>query len=85
MVRKQLVLFTDAAEKLDIRLSATHAYYINLSAEGETLEASKVRIMNSARIGSICGAKSVVVHAGFMQKYPRDVVYERIRKLLSGS
>jgi deoxyribonuclease-4 len=38
--------------------------------------------MNSARIGAICGAKSVVIHAGFIQKYPRDVVYERIKKAI---
>lgn len=74
----------DAAKRLDIRLSVHAPYYINLNAEGETLEASKVRIMNSARIGAICGAKSVVVHAGFMQKYPREVVYEKIKKAIAG-
>src|SRR5512139_3856766 len=62
----------EAAKQLGIRLSVHAPYYINLNSEGETLEASKERIMNSARIGAICGAKSVVVHAGFMQKYPRD-------------
>lgn len=72
----------EAAKQLDIRLSVHAPYYINLNSEGETLEASKVRIMNSARIGAICGAKSVVIHAGFMQKYPRDVVYERIKKAI---
>jgi deoxyribonuclease-4 len=72
----------EVAKQLDIRLSVHAPYYINLNAEGETLEASKVRIMNSARIGAICGAKSVVIHAGFIQKYPRDVVYERIKKAI---
>lgn len=72
----------EAAKQLDIRLSVHAPYYINLNAEGETLEASKERIMNSARIGAVCGAKSVVVHAGFIQKYPRGVVYERIKKAI---
>ncbi len=72
----------EVAEKLGIRLSVHAPYYINLSAEGETFEASKERIMNSARIGAICGAKSVVIHAGYMQKYPQDVVYERIKKAI---
>jgi len=72
----------EIAEELGIRLSVHAPYYINLNAEGETLEASKERIMNSARIGAICGARSVVVHAGFMQNYPRDVVYERIKKAI---
>lgn len=70
----------EVAKQLDIRLSVHAPYYINLNAEGETLEASKERIINSARIGAICGAKSVVIHAGFIQKYPREVVYERIKK-----
>ncbi|MBU4075885.1 MAG: TIM barrel protein [Euryarchaeota archaeon] len=72
----------EAAKQLDIRLSVHAPYYINLNAEGETLEASKERIMNSARIGAICGAKSVVIHAGFIQKYPREVVYEKIKKAI---
>ncbi|MDD5617414.1 MAG: TIM barrel protein [Candidatus Methanoperedens sp.] len=68
------------SQQLGIKLSVHAPYYINLNAEGETLSASKERILNSARIGNICGAKSVVIHAGFIQKYPRGVVYERIKK-----
>ena len=72
----------DVAQQLGIRLSVHAPYYINLNAEGETLEASKERILNSARIGHICGAKSVVIHAGFIQKHPREAVYERIKKAI---
>lgn len=72
----------EVAKQLDIRLSVHAPYYINLNAEGETLEASKQRIMNSARIGAICGAKSVVIHAGFIQKFPREAVYERIKEAI---
>ena len=72
----------EIAEGLDIRLSVHAPYFINLNAEGEKLVASKKRIIDSARIGNICGAKSVVIHAGFIQKYPRDSVYERIKKAL---
>jgi len=68
------------ARQLGIRLSVHAPYYINLNAEGETLEASKERILNSARIGHICGAKSVVIHAGFIQKQSREAVYEKIKK-----
>jgi deoxyribonuclease-4 len=70
----------DAAKQLDIRLSVHAPYYINLNAESEKLEASKDRILASARIGHICGAKSVVIHAGFIQKHPRLAVYEKIKK-----
>jgi deoxyribonuclease-4 len=72
----------DVAKQLDIRLSVHAPYYINLNAEGETLSASKERILNSARIGHICGAKSVVIHAGFIQKVARDTVYERIKNVI---
>jgi deoxyribonuclease-4 len=72
----------EVAKKLDIILSVHAPYYINLNAEGETLIKSKERILNSARIGSICGAKSVVVHAGFIQGGGRRAVYEKIKKEL---
>lgn len=68
------------AEQLDIRLSVHAPYYINLNAEGETLAASKERILNSARIGNICGARSVVIHAGFIQKRSREAAYENIKR-----
>ncbi len=72
----------DIAQQLGIKLSVHAPYYINLNAEGETLEASKERILNSARIGNICGAKSVVIHAGFIQKQSREAVYEKIKKAI---
>ncbi len=70
------------AGELDIGLSVHAPYYINLNAEGETLVKSKERILNSARIGNICGAKSVVIHAGFCQKEKRQAVYEKIKRAL---
>ncbi len=74
----------DVAKRLDIRLSVHAPYYINLNAQGETLAASRERILQSARIGHICGARSVVIHAGFIQKQPREVVYDRIKKAVAG-
>lgn len=70
------------AKEFDIRLSVHAPYYVNLNADGETLAKSKERILNSARIGNICGAKSVVIHAGFFQKETRQVAYEKIKKAL---
>ncbi len=72
----------EVAKKLEIRLSVHAPYYINLNAEGETLIKSKERILNSARIGSVCGAKSVVIHAGFIQGGSRKAVYDNIKKQL---
>ncbi len=72
----------EVAKQLDIMLSVHAPYYINLNAQGETLLKSKERIMNSARVGQICGAKSVVIHAGFCQGGSRQAVYEKIKNEL---
>src|SRR3990172_6960815 len=69
----------NVAKELEIGLSVHAPYYINLNAQGETLVKSKERILNSARIGNICGAKNVIIHAGFCQKEKPPVVYERIK------
>lgn len=71
------------AKQLGIRLSVHAPYYINLNGDGETLLKSRQRIMNSARIGQICGAGSVVIHAGFLQKGTREAAYQKIKKQLS--
>lgn len=70
------------AKKLDIKLSVHAPYYINLNGDDETRLKSRERILNSARIGNICGAKSIVVHAGFIQKDIRIIAYEKIKKEL---
>ncbi|MCZ7401531.1 MAG: TIM barrel protein [Candidatus Methanoperedens sp.] len=70
------------AKDLDIKLSVHAPYYINLNGEGETRLKSRERILNSARIGNICRARSVVVHAGFIQKDTREAAYEKIKKEL---
>jgi deoxyribonuclease-4 len=72
----------EVAKRLDIALSVHAPYYINLNGEGETLTKSKERILNSARIGSICGARSVIIHAGFAQGAERKEVYQKIKRQL---
>ncbi len=67
------------AKQLGIKLSVHAPYYINLNAEGEKLIKSKERILRSARIASLCGAESVVVHAGYYLGNPKSVVYEKIK------
>jgi deoxyribonuclease-4 len=71
------------AKKLDIGLSVHAPYYINLNGEGETRLKSRERILNSARIGHISGARSVVIHAGFIQKDSRHDAYEKIKNELT--
>jgi len=71
------------AKESNIRLSVHAPYYINLNGEGETLVKSRERILDSARIGSICGAGSVVIHAGFLHKGARKAAYGRIKSQLA--
>ncbi len=71
------------AKKLDIGLSVHAPYYINLNSEGETQLKSRERILNSARIGHICGARGVVIHAGFIEKDSRHDAYEKIKNELT--
>ncbi len=70
------------AKTLEIALSVHAPYYINLNGEAETRLKSTERILKSVRIGNICGARCVVVHAGFVQKDMRADAYEKIKKEL---
>jgi deoxyribonuclease-4 len=67
----------------NIRLSAHAPYYINLNArEPEKIIASKERIVHAARIASICGALSVVVHTAFFMGDPPETAYPKIKQNL---
>lgn len=69
-----------ASEDNDVALSVHAPYYINLnSPEAPKIAASKKRIMDSARIGSICGARDIVFHPGFYMKRSREETYGAIR------
>lgn len=71
------------AEKLDISLSVHAPYYINLNAkERAKLEASKKRILDSARIGAAAGAKIIVAHPGFYLGMGPEIAYASVEKAL---
>lgn len=72
-----------AAQENRIRLSVHAPYFINLNAhEEDKLSASQARLLQAARIGVLCGAESVVFHAGFYLKDPPERAYDRIKGLL---
>ncbi len=74
----------DAACSAGIRLTAHGPYYINLNAvEPEKLEASRERVLKTARIGSLSGAESVTFHAGFYLGLDGDVVFKTIAEELA--
>jgi len=71
------------AEELNVTLTAHGPYYINLNAlEPEKMAASIKRVLDTARMGYLCGAKSVTFHAAFLMKMPPDRVYGIVRDKL---
>lgn len=73
----------EAAEKNNVTLTAHGPYYINLNSdEPEKIDASIKRILDTARQGSHCGAKSVLFHAAFMMKQDPEDVYTAVRDRL---
>jgi deoxyribonuclease-4 len=73
-----------AAERSGITLSVHAPYYINLNSRvEETLKASIQRIMDSGRIGSICGARTIVFHPGFYMKSNKSATFDMIKRMLA--
>lgn len=78
---QKVPLVRAAAEKHNVQLTCHAPYYINLnSLEQKKIAESKQRILKSARIAWLCGAKSLTFHAGFYMKKEAEEVYQQIRK-----
>ncbi|MDI6840936.1 MAG: TIM barrel protein [bacterium] len=66
-----------------IELTVHGPYFINLnSKEPDKVRASKIRILDSAKIGAIAGAKSVTFHAAYYGKDKLSEVYRVVRDAL---
>ena len=73
----------EAAKATGIKLSVHAPYYINFNAhETEKIQASKVRLLQAARVGALCGAETVVVHTAFYLGDPPGEVYNRVKQYL---
>ncbi len=71
------------AEQEGIGLTVHAPYFINLnSAESEKVSASKQRILNSARIGALAGAKSVTFHPAYYMGKTSEEVYQKVKEAL---
>lgn len=69
------------AEENNVRLTCHAPYYINLNAEEkEKRQASRERIIKSARIASEAGAWSVCFHPGYYLGQEPSVVYETVEE-----
>ena len=76
-------LVAEIATKEVVRLSAHAPYYINFNArEPEKIAASQERLLQTARIASICGAQSVVFHSAFYLGDTPETAYDTVKKYL---
>ena len=78
------IIVAETAERAGIRLSAHAPYFLNFNAyEPRKLRASQGILYKAARIASICGAESVVFHAGFYLGDSPQQTYQTIKKYLA--
>jgi len=77
-------LVAEAASKEGVKLSAHAPYFINFNShEIEKIRASQSRLLQTARIGSICGADSITFHTAFYLGDPPEKAYDTVRKYLA--
>jgi deoxyribonuclease-4 len=71
------------AANRNIRLSVHAPFFINLNArETEKIQASQLRLIQSARIAAICGANDVVFHAAYYMGCSTEQTYDNVKKYL---
>jgi len=74
----------DKAAALGLRLSVHAPYYINFNSEDAGVRLhSQERLLSSVRVGSACGAGSVVFHAGFYGKDTPEKAHAATRQGVS--
>ncbi len=77
-------LVADVAAREGVKLSAHAPYYINFNAhEPEKIRTSQQRLLQTARIAFLCGAKSVVFHTAFYLGDPPEKAYNTVKKHLA--
>jgi len=77
-------LVSETATRAGVKLSAHGPYFINLNArEPEKIRASQDRILQTARIASLCGANSITFHAAFYMGDLPGKTYDTVKKYLA--
>jgi len=76
-------LVAETATRTGVKLSAHAPYFINFNAhESEKIEASRERLLQTARIAWLCGAESIVFHAAFYLGDSPENAYNTVKKHL---
>lgn len=83
MSERSALAIGQLARERGVALSAHAPYFINFNAqELEKIRASQERLLHTARIASLCGARSVVFHAAYYLTDPANEVYDMVKKQL---
>lgn len=72
----------EAAREHDVTLTAHAPYYVNLCGAADVVERSHARLLECARLGARCGARSFCFHAGFYGSLAPEVAATRVREEL---
>ena len=76
-------LVAETATREGVKLSAHAPYFMNFNAhELEKIRASQNRLLQTARVASLCGAQSVVFHTAFYLGDSPEKTYDTIKKYL---
>ena len=72
------------AKEHKVELTCHAPYFINLNShDPKIIGASRSRIINSAQIANLCGAKSVTFHAAYYLKEEPLKVYEKVKEQIN--
>ncbi|MBI4188262.1 MAG: TIM barrel protein [Chloroflexi bacterium] len=73
----------EVATREGVKLSAHAPYFINFNAhEPEKIKSSQLRLLQTARIASLCGAESIVFHTAFYLGDSPEETYKQVKKNL---
>ena len=85
MTEAEAAQVATTAQKHRVKLTAHAPYYINLNAhDNDKLIASQERLLQAAHIAALCGASDIAFHTAFYLLDPPEVVYPRIKQILTG-
>lgn len=83
MGREAALKIAEVASSRKIALSAHAPYFINFNARQQAkLMASQERLLQTARIASLCGAASIVFHPAFYLGHSSDEVFHQVKAQL---
>lgn len=81
MNEKTIVQVKELLPQNGLTLTAHGPYYINLnSEEQEKIDASRKRIIDTARVAHAFGGYSITFHAAFNMKRDKDYVFNQVKK-----